>query len=52
MGLMLILHKQTRAGRESGGDDETPDIDGNDGMTLMGSINKQGQGGKVAAMMG
>ena len=36
---MLILHKQTRAGRESGGDDETPDIDGNDGMTLMGGGN-------------
>ena len=26
-------------GQESGGDDETPDIDGNDGMTLMGGGN-------------
>ena len=50
--LMFGCCKQTRVGRESGAvNDETPDIDGNDGMTLMGSINKQGRGRKVAAMM-
>ena len=38
--LMFGCCKQTRVGRESGAvNDETPDIDGNDGMTLMGGGN-------------
>ena len=32
----VILHKQTRDGNAAA-DDETPDIDGNDGLTLMGT---------------